>query len=970
MLLSYRYHRVLESHGINLGASSKLPDVDIKLPPLKGNTIINHFHEIANEQLAPYKRLMELLAANKIPSMPTKWEYREGWTRYDCCGNAVAVDFPEENALVFDIEVCMKEGSAPTMACAVGEKYWYSWSSKQLFDKTPTESAPSDDSVVRVYCDTEMIPMEPDSNKEPRLIIGHNVSFDRARIRNQYQLETTATRFLDTMSMHVCVSGVTSYQRAMLQSKKPIDDADLRWTSQSSLNNLADVFRLYCKDENNEQIDKKLRSVFVDGSLDDIRANFQILMTYCAKDVSATLQVFKQLYPLFCERFPHPATLTGMLEIGLAYLPVNSNWIRYINESQLIYKDFDIEAKYLLVKRANQACRLMHNDAFKTDLWLWSEDWSTQNFKLLKAAEKKLVKLVPSRSQIKVSTNKNDKHEYEQLRAKFKYLFDISQYVPKRPPLLSGYPKWYRDLCKKWREKDWQPGPTEMGTGMQIAPKLLSLCWEGYPLHYIRGKGWGFLVPIPNQVDSNYSGNIPMKQLIEKCANHKMNANATIDQGNGNDLGKLVQDVEMDLGKKDYYSKAKTHPTDGKYNGTGVWCETEIQDVCWFFKLPHKNGAQLPVGNPLARDFLVKFSENVLAGDSAAAERVIQIARMLSYWRNNRDRITGQIIVGKLNDTENERTAAILPMVVTCGTLTRRASERTWMTASNSQLERIGSELRAMVQAPPNYRIVGADVDSEELWIASVLGDADATGIHGATPFGWMTLNGTKANGTDMHSVTAKAVGITRTQAKILNYARIYGAGQMFSTSLLKQFNPAISDGEAKSKAMKMFTLTKGKKLYMPKKCLSDQLEMKGCSAYEARILCQKFGKPLDELFERPRWNNGTESAMFNRLEEIASSEQTETPFLKSRLSRALEPTAKDSDRFLMTRVNWVVQSGAVDFLHLMLVCMRWLMKDNIRFCLSFHDEVRYIVKDEHAYKAALAMHLTNLLTRSFCVQR
>lgn len=49
---------------------------------------------------------------------------------------------------------------------------------------------------------------------------------------------------------------------------------------------------------------------------------------------------------------------------------------------------------------------------------------------------------------------------------------------------------------------------------------------------------------------------------------------------------------------------------------------------------------------------------------------------------------------------------------------------------------------------------------------------------------------------------------------------------------------------------------------------------------------------------------------------------------------------------------------------------MRWLMGDRIRFCLSFHDEVRYIVKDEYSNQAALAMHVTNLLTRAFCVSR
>lgn len=233
-----------------------------------------------------------------------------------------------------------------------------------------------------------------------------------------------------------------------------------------------------------------------------------------------------------------------------------------------------------------------------------------------------------------------------------------------------------------------------------------------------------------------------------------------------------------------------------------------------------------------------------------------------------------------------------------------------------------------------------------------------------------MTLNGTKANATDMHSVTAKAVGISRDHAKVLNYARIYGAGQQFATRLLKQFNPTFSDGEAKSKAMKMFTLTKGKKLYYPKEEYLDQIENKGYTNYEAKIIALKYGKPIDGIFSKSKWYGGTESAMFNRLEEIAGSDRPVTPFLESHLSRALEPQPGTEDRFLPTRINWVVQSGAVDFLHLMMVCMRWLMKDNIRFCLSFHDEVRYIVKEEYAYKAALAMHLTNLLTRSFCVSR
>lgn len=238
-------------------------------------------------------------------------------------------------------------------------------------------------------------------------------------------------------------------------------------------------------------------------------------------------------------------------------------------------------------------------------------------------------------------------------------------------------------------------------------------------------------MPFNDKIDADYNGSIPLVQLVEKCPVENLNKSAT-QRESEHVLSKLSKEVEMELGKRDFYSKAKDNPSEGRYNGTGVWCNTELEESCWFFKLPHKNGVQYRVGNPLARDFLIKFSENVLAGDSVTAERVIQIARMLSYWRNNRDRITNQIVVNVPNATESEvmndnasatRTiddvAAIIPQVVVSGTLTRRASEPTWMTASNAQIDRIGSELRGMVQAPENYRIVGADVDSQELWISS-----------------------------------------------------------------------------------------------------------------------------------------------------------------------------------------------------------------------------------------------------------
>lgn len=67
-----------------------------------------------------------------------------------------------------------------------------------------------------------------------------------------------------------------------------------------------------------------------------------------------------------------------------------------------------------------------------------------------------------------------------------------------------------------------------------------------------------------------------------------------------------------------------------------------------------------------------------------------------------------------------------------------------------------------MVRAPPGWNFVGADVDSQEYWIASLLGDAHFAGQHGCTALGWMLLQGDRDDGTDLHSITAEKAGCTR----------------------------------------------------------------------------------------------------------------------------------------------------------------------------------------------------------------
>ncbi|KAL4706437.1 hypothetical protein ACJJTC_010920 [Scirpophaga incertulas] len=909
----------------------------------------------------------------KRTKIKKKWSRIAGWCKY-VGDKPEPIPHPPDNALILDVEVLMSAGKRPTLACAVSPEAWYGWINEPLANGDQHKYYES------IHYN-DLIPLESVCNKpsenldRPRIIIGHNVSYDRAKIKEQYWLNKTGVRFMDTMSMHTCVSGVTSYQRTVLKTKnKEPHPSDDDWIEISSLNNLSEVHKLYC----GSLIDKATRDIFVEGTMQDVQDNFQVLMSYCANDVVATHNILKNLLPLFLERFPHPVTLAGMLELGSAYLPVNSNWLQYIDSAETVFEDLKLESRQLLSQKADEACRLMANDRYKKDLWMWDQDWSTQTLKLKKSkpktemeqqsdvttenVEHKTVNVESSHilneeyiESVKIKLDEQVVNkDVTELYQKFERLYDMGKSLPAKRPFLAGYPAWYRKLCTKpGKDPDWRPGAHNITTSMQITPKLLRLSWEGYPLHYIQSEGWGFL-----------------------CVLWRFVKRVTLNS----DIHMLPKTVEEDFGRRAYYARKKVdeQAKANQYHGLGVWSGVQIQGCCHFLRLPHKDGPKYKVGNPLAKDFLDMFSQNVLTAQGNEAEKVLTFGRMMTYWRNNRERIMSQQVVWLPEDLlpgelrgRTRQYGAIVPQVVVCGTLTRRASEPTWMTASNAHKERVGSELRAMVQAPPGYKFVGADVDSQELWIAALLGDS-SIGLCGGSPFGWAVLAGDKARRTDLHSLTARAAAISRDHAKVLNYARIYGAGQNFAERLLKQFNPTMTISEAKSKAAKMFTTTKGRRVYALKKKYMEgfiqdsdvtQVEMTG---YQAMRLAKLSGKRVEDMFERPQWVGGTESLMFNKLEEIADSEAPATAFLSGRLSRALEHA---QGRWAGTRLNWAVQSAAADFLHLMLACMAHLAP-SARFCLSFHDEVRYLVPEKYKYETALALQMTNLLTRAFCSQR
>ena len=52
-----------------------------------------------------------------------------------------------------------------------------------------------------------------------KVIIGHNVAFDRSKLREEYEAKKTGNIFIDTMSMHNATHGLMSEQRVQYKRK-------------------------------------------------------------------------------------------------------------------------------------------------------------------------------------------------------------------------------------------------------------------------------------------------------------------------------------------------------------------------------------------------------------------------------------------------------------------------------------------------------------------------------------------------------------------------------------------------------------------------------------------------------------------------------------------------------------------------------------------------------------------------------
>ncbi|KAM7222468.1 DNA polymerase gamma, mitochondrial [Rhypophila decipiens] len=864
--------RHLAQHDLLNKNTDKSSPVAFDLPPLVGQTLDEHFHKLGVDAAEPFLTYAKQFAQSDLPEKPTEWVRRSGWTKYYPDGRTEAVSAPQGNVLTFDTEVMWKISPFAVMACAASPDAWYAWISPWLLGETEN--------------DRQLIPLG-DATVD-RVVVGHNVGYDRARILEEYDLDQTRNSFLDTMSLHVAVNGMCSRQRPtwmkhkkhrelrdqiaketsnfelteLLSNESFRDEEEELWVDRSSINSLRDVAKFHL----DVDMDKEIRNSFGELDRQGVCDQLQELLTYCAADVAITHRVYQIVFPNFLEVCPHPVSFAALRHLSSVILPVNKSWDAYIANSEATYHRLSDAVQERLVSLTNKALEVKDDpEKYSNDPWMQQLDWSGQEIRMVKGKKK------------------ND---------------------PPRPAArqkMPGMPMWYKALFPK------TTGPINVSVRTRIAPLLLRLSWEGYPLFWSDKYGWTYRVP--REETAKFTA-----RALEPC-----------------DFSDSESDVTL--------SNDASHV---------------------YFKLPHKDGPTARCTSPMAKSYLPYFEKGTLTSEYSYAKEALEMNASCSYWISARDRIMSQMVVyendvppsaftkpGEPSHLEEKTGDAavggfILPQIIPMGTITRRAVENTWLTASNAKKNRVGSELKAMVRAPPRHVFVGADVDSEELWIASVVGDATFR-LHGGNAIGFMTLEGTKAAGTDLHSRTASILGITRNDAKVFNYGRIYGAGLKFAAQLLRQFNPSLSEKETLVIASKLYATTKGAKTNRK------------------------------TLYKRPFWRGGTESFVFNKLEEFAEQERPRTPVLGAGITEALMGRFISKGGYLTSRINWAIQSSGVDYLHLLIVAMDYLIRRfNIaaRLSITVHDEIRYLVKDQDKYRAAMALQVANVWTRVMFAQQ
>lgn len=419
-------------------------------------------------------------------------------------------------------------------------------------------------------------------------------------------------------------------------------------------------------------------------------------------------------------------------------------------------------------------------------------------------------------------------------------------------------------------------------------------------------------------------------------------------------------------GQRIYYDSWKNESG----NPEGTWKTMDGEP------LPHPTKAGGNLGSPFCADYLPHVEQGKLTSSVVSKETLLKLFEWMieiSQWEGYRDRYNNIYRV-----PQNEVTFKGQPLppredhfvwvtdTSPSKTVSGRQVSPVTMVSPKPSAGKLGCEFMNHLTVPDGYQVVLTDFDGQELWFTTLLTDCFAGNI-ASNRWCEAVLNGVNtgdlATSTDDHSMVAKTVGSSRSNAKTLNFGLNYGGGL---EKLAHQMNLATGIPLEKTLVMAAhFLFYKKGNPHVFKQLAKVATQTLGYSLQAAA----QYARSAQQSYEG---EVGIAKSTFDLLGKLADKSGIRTGVLGVKIPNSLEPGYVKGE-FFTTRQNWQIQAGCVDVLHLILAILRIFGAEyglDYWFMLAIHDSLSFAVKNEQVDLFEQVLQESHKLTKQISYEQ
>jgi DNA polymerase gamma 1 len=481
------YREAVRRFNQGLGDLSKAPDavdpVELPIPDYLGN--VEDLIVESSKGLQPLLVAIQSLIDESVPDyatlvadIPFPQSYCPGWHRFNVkarkWGQWTITDAPVGPVHILDFESIPLPGFGytwvPFMAFALGHGGLYMWVYDALEPKTTLEWSDG-----------------------PSVIVGHNISYDRQFIAQEYLKAPSGLSFFDTMGAWIAIRGMSGQQRPAYAKMAHQSDRPL-WVNETAPNGLGSVHEFYT----GHKVDKGTRDAFVDRGKayikgleeidngtakpgtelpnlgDYLTEHWQTIARYCMTDVIATLEVLGHVWPEWLEATPSPVS-------RLAHFTLGKPWVPHGDRLDSLYTT--VEAKRREVSEETKRRVLSVADGL-------IDSTGYRSITVLSKSGKSYLRIDEDTLAAFVATLDSQ-------------LASLDWQTLTTGPN-KGLPAWYPALKKN-------PVP-----GTRLVVMVLGVCWVGRPVYYVHTGNTGYWATSAGPIDDPGKPGNPLKTLFTK----------------------------------------------------------------------------------------------------------------------------------------------------------------------------------------------------------------------------------------------------------------------------------------------------------------------------------------------------------------------------------------------------------------------------------------------------------------------